>query len=113
MDFVDDIYSVFCSSRGEPSFFPQSADAVYTIVAGGVDLNYIHYGVVVNSLADFAGTAGIAVFGTKAVYRFCKDSGAGGFPSATGSGKQIRVGHTAGLQLMLQGDCDLRLPNNF
>ena len=79
VDFIDNVYPVFCGGGRKIRFFTQGADILYTVVAGGVDLHYIHHGAVVETAADFAFSARVAVLRIQAVDRLGQNFGAGGF----------------------------------
>ena len=101
VSLVDDVHPVFGDRRSEVCFLAQLTDVVYTVVAGSVDFGDIQHRTVVDSFADVADAAGIAVVLIGAVDRLGDNFGAGGFAGAAGTGEQIRMSDPAAGNFLL------------
>ena len=112
MNFVDDVNSVSCVNGSEVGFFNNIADVVNTVVAGGVKLNNVKNGSVVNSAADLTFVARVAVNRVKTVDRFGKNFGAGGFTCSSGTREQICVRNLARNNFIGKGRGYMLLPCN-
>jgi len=113
MDFIDNIDTVFGSSRRKVCFFPQCPDIFNTIVAGRINFNDIHNRAVINATTDITFSAWITINGRKAVDCFGKYLRAGSLSCSPRTGKKVCMGNPPGFQFILQGDSDLWLSNNI
>ena len=113
MYLVHDVDAVFGGGGGVVYLVPQIPDAVHAVVGGGVDLRDIGDGARVDPAADFTVVAGFPVHRMQAIDRFGQNFGAGGLARPPGAGEQIRVGQTAGFQLVFEGGGDMGLPVNL
>ena len=82
MHLIDDIYAVFRRSRREVGFFNERADAVYAVVARGVQLYNVQNRAVIQSSAHVALATWIAVLGIQAIDRLRQNFCAGRFSRA-------------------------------
>ena len=112
MNFVDDVNSVSRVDGSEVRFFNNIADIVNTVVAGGVKLNNIENCAVINSAADLAFIARVAINRVKAVDRLGKNFGAGGFTCSAGAREQVCVRNLARNNFIGKGRGYMLLPCN-
>ena len=103
MDFIDNINLVTAGVGRKKHLVLDLTDVVNTGVGGTINLNHIKAGTTGNFLAGRTLTAGLGSRPPLAVQRLGKDTGRGGFPTATGAGKQVGMGNLAGLNRILQG----------
>ena len=100
MHLINDIYAVFRRSRREVGFFNERADAVYAVVARGVQLYNVQNRAVIQSSAHVALAAWIAVLGIQAIDRLRQNFCAGRFSRAARAGEQICVRDAPGHQFV-------------
>ena len=112
MDFVDDIYFILADRGQIRDFIAQVADVIHAVVGGGVHLDDVHNGAVLNALADGAFAAGVGAGGVRAVDRLGKNFGAGGLAGAARAGEQVGVTDAPGGDLVLQRGDDGSLPHH-
>ena len=72
MNLVHNIDPVFSLCRCKAGFFDYFTNVVNASVAGGVHFNNIQNLALFNAQAVFALSAGVSVFGVKAIYSFSK-----------------------------------------
>ena len=113
MDLVHDIDTLTDGGRGIDRLVPESTHLIDAVVGGGVQLQNVQNGAVLNAQTGRALVAGVSVHGMLAVDRPGEDLGAGGFARSTGSGEQVCVGQTAGAYLPLQGFGDMLLTHHI
>ena len=99
---VDDIYFIPALAGGVGRLIPQAADIVHAVVGGRVHLHHVQDAAVVDTAADGALAAGVAVVGVEAVDRLGKDLGAGGLARAAHACKQVGVANAPGGHLVAQ-----------
>ena len=73
MHLVYDIHAVAGGGGREGTALAQLANVVNTVIGGGVNFDYIKYGLVINSAANFTFVAGIAILGRQAIDRLCQN----------------------------------------
>ena len=110
---VHDVHPLFHRGRGVHRLVQDGPDVVHPVVGGGVQLQHVQNGAVLNPHAGRAPVAGVAVPGILAVHRPGQDLRAGGLAGAPGAGKQVGVGQPPGLYLALEGLGDMSLPHHI
>ena len=112
VNLVDDINPVLGRGRREVGFLNQSADAVYSVVTGCVNLHHIQNRSLFQASADLAFPAGIPVLRIQTIDRSGQNFGTGGLARSAGTGEQISVGNSAPHELVFQGYGDLGLAHH-
>ena len=110
---VHNVHPLFHRRRGVHRLVQDGADIVHAVVGGGVQLQHIQDGAVLNAQAGGAGIAGVAVLGALTVHRPGQQLGAGGFARPPGAGEQVGVGQPPGLHLALEGLGDVALAHHL
>ena len=113
MDLVDDVDTFFYRGRGVDCLVQNGPDVVHPVVGGGVQLQHVQHGAILDAHAGLAFPAGVAVLRVKAVHRPGQQLGAGGLARAAGAGEQIGVRHAARGHLPLEGLGDMLLPHHI
>ena len=109
MDLVHDVDPFFDGGRGVDRLIPQGSDLVYAVVGGGVQLQYIQNGAILNAQAGGALVAGVTVLRVFTVDRPSQNLGAGCLAGASGASEQIGVGQPATCHLLAQSLGDVGL----
>ena len=99
---VDDVHPLLHLGGGIDCIVAQIADVVHAVVGGGIDLQHIHAGALVDGPARRAAVAGVAIVRVLTVDRFGQNLGTGCLARATGAGEEVGMAHLAGHQLGLQ-----------
>ena len=73
MHLVDDIHPVLAADRSKVCLVTDVSDVVNAVVRRSVNLNDIHYGSAVYTLAGFAFAARVSVYGVLTVDGLCKN----------------------------------------
>ena len=90
----------------------EGADLVHAVVGGGVQLQHVQDGPVLNAQTGGTLVAGVAVHRVLTVHRPGQNLGAGGLAGAPGAGKEVGVGQPPGGHLALEGLGDVVLPHH-
>ena len=112
VNFVDDENLVLAYNGRVLYAVNHVADVVDAGVGGRVYFVDIHRVAARDILATFALSAGVQRVAAGAVERAGEDSGTGGLAYATGPGKQECVVETAPFDCVLEGLCDMFLPDH-
>ena len=112
VDFVDNENLVLAADGRVLDAVNHVADIVDAGVGGRVYFVDIHRVAASDILATFALSAGVQRVAAGAVECAGEDSGTGGLAYATGSGKQECVMETAPFDCVLEGLCDMFLPDH-
>ncbi len=99
---VDDVNALFDNGGAEYGLVTQRADIVDTVVRGGVKLNNVHYGAVLDAEAGGTRIAWIAVHGMFAVDRAGENFSTGCLACAARSDEQVSVTQPTGNYLFFQ-----------
>ena len=91
MHLVDDVHAVFGACRRKVRFLNQGADAVDAVVARRVDLHNVEDRPVVETAADRADAARVAVLRVQAVDGLGENLRAGRLAGSARTRKQVRV----------------------
>ena len=110
---VDDVHAVFGACRRKVRFLNQGADAVDAVVARRVDLHNVEDRPVVETAADRADAARVAVLRVQAVDGLGKNLRAGRLTGSARTRKQVRVRNPPRHQLVFQRDGHLRLADHI
>ena len=113
MHLVDDIHPHLHLRRRIHCIIPKVTHIVNTIVGGSIDLQYIHAGTGVDGTAGLTAITWISVIRFQAVYCLGQYFRTAGLSGAPGTGKQIRMAHSAGHQLGILGLGNSHLPRNI
>ena len=110
---VHNIHPLFHRGGGVYRLVQDGPDVVHPVVGGGVQLQHVQDGAVLNAQAGGAGVAGVAVPGAFAVHRPGQQLGAGGLARPPGAGEQVGVGQPPGRHLALEGLGDVALAHHL
>ena len=113
MRLIDNINAVFGDIGQKNGFLPQVTDIIHAVIAGGINLHYIHQAAVIHAAAAVTLAAGAAIHRVAAVHRLGDELGAGGFAGATAAHQQISMGRLSLNHLVLQRGGDMLLPHHF
>ena len=109
---VHDVHPLAHGGGGVHRLVPEGADLVHAVVGGGVQLQHVQDGAVLNAQTGGTLVAGVAVHRVLAVHRPGQNLGAGGLAGAPGAGKEVGVGQPPGGHLALEGLGDVVLPHH-
>ena len=95
VDLVHDVHALFHGGGGVDRLVQNGADVIHLVVGGGVQLQHVQHGAVLDAPAGRTAVAGIAVRRVLTVHRPGQQLGAGGLAGAAGTGEQIGVGQSS------------------
>ena len=112
VNLVHDIHPLADCRRGVHRLVPQGADLIHAVVGGGIQLQYVKDGAVLNAQTGGALVAGVTIHRVLTVHRPGQDFGAGGLAGAPGAGKEVSMRQATGGHLPLEGVGNMALAHH-